>query len=256
MKFKKLSKNLKKYQNKHVVCVCCGWEGSEFLPCPFGLTPRRKNSLCPNCGSLERHRLYFLFLRDVLSKRKKIKLLHFAPELSLKNLFMSYSNIEYISVDLYDENAMFKEDITKLSFKDNSFDVIFCSHVFEHIEDDRKAMTEIYRVLKNGGFAILQVPIHHYTYNGKKLERTFEDFRITDPKKRKLLFGQEDHVRLYSLDYKDRLIEAGFYVSIKKFAASLKSSIVKLHVLIPDGDKDEENGWIYFCTKKDGIFSV
>ena len=251
MKFDQPDLALEQNHDNYVECVCCGWMGAKFLPCPYGSTPRRGNSLCPTCGSLERHRLSFLFLRDVIPKVGEIKVLHFAPELALKKLFMSYSNVKYVSVDLYEEEVMFKEDITQLSFTDNSFDIIFCSHVLEHVGDDIRAMSEMCRVLKPDGFAIIQVPIHHYMYNGTKLENTFEDSTVVDPEKRALLFGQKDHVRLYGHDFKDRLMKVGFSVDIKKFINLLDPLIVKRYMLLPEGDKSEENGWIYFCTKND-----
>ncbi len=234
--------------NKGVTCVCCNWSGASFLPCPYGSEPHRKNSLCPQCGSLERHRLYFLFLKNVIQIDRKIKVLHFAPEQSIKDLFVSYPNIEYVSTDLNRDDVTFKEDITHLSFREDSFDIIFCSHVLEHIDDDRKAMSELYRVLKLGGFAILQVPIYE-KYNEKKLEQTFEDAKITDLKMKKELFGQEDHVRLYALDYKERLTDAGFKVDVNKYSDSLDPAIVKHFALLPEGNESQTDGWIYFCTK-------
>jgi len=129
---------------------------------------------------------------------------------------------------------MVKEDITNISFKDNSFDIIFCSHVLEHIEEDRKAMKELYRVLKPKGFAILQVPI-------KNIENTFEDFSVKDPKEREKVFGQNDHVRIYGKDYKDRLIESGFNVKVDRFVDHLGEGIIKKFALPTES--------IYFCTK-------
>ena len=238
------------YADHNVQCPFCGWQGKEFLP--FGVI-RRKNARCPKCGSLERDRLCYLYLKEVIPIDRKIKVLHFAPEKILTNLFESYNNIEYLSADIDPTKAMVKEDITNISFNDNSFDIIFCSHVLEHIEDDHKAMKELHRVLKPGGFAIIRVPIKD-TFNGRKNNKTYEDFSVTSPKDREKLFGQKDHVRIYGRDYGDRLTNAGFKVKIDKYLQSLDCKDVKRYVLIPDSSDpevvNETNGWIYVCTKQ------
>lgn len=232
--------------SNRVQCPCCGWEGKEFYP--FGVK-LRKNARCPNCGSLERHRLYYLYLATVVPKNRQLNVLHFAPERILTSLFRSYNNVEYLSVDIDSKKAMAKEDITGLSFEDNSFDIIFCSHVLEHIEDDRKAIRELNRVLRPDGFAILQVPIKD-EFNGRKIEKTFEDFTITEPRERERLFGQSDHVRIYGRDYKDRLESAGFKVKIDRFINSFGDEDIRKFGLIPNEEPcSETEGWVYFCTK-------
>jgi len=234
------------FTDHNVQCPFCGWQGKEFLP--FGVI-RRENAKCPKCGSLERHRLFYLYLKKVIPIDRKIKVLHFAPEKILTKLFRSYNNIEYISADIDASKAMVKEDITDISFQDNSFDIIFCSHVLEHIEDDHKAMKELHRVLKPGGFAIIQVPIKD-EFNGRKINKTYEDFSVSGPEERERLFGQKDHVRIYGRDYGDRLANAGFKVKIDKYSQSLNSEDVKRYVLISGSEVgNETNGWIYFCTK-------
>jgi SAM-dependent methyltransferase len=144
------------FLKSNVNCPCCGWKGPKFLP--HGID-NRINARCPKCNSLERHRLYYLFLKKYIPTNKPIKVLHFAPEKIITKLFQSFSNINYLSADLDPEKGMVKEDIIELSFTDNSFDLIFCSHVLEHIPDDIKAMQEVHRVLKPDGFALLKVPI-------------------------------------------------------------------------------------------------
>lgn len=229
-----------------VKCPFCGWNGKEFLP--FGVRPR-KNARCPQCGSLERHRLYYLYLKKILPKDKLLKVLHFAPEKILTELFKSYANINYLSADLNPKNAMVKEDITNISFNNNSFDVVFCSHVLEHIKDDINAMKEVHRILKPEGFAILQVPIKD-KFLTKMTAKTFEDFSITEPKERERVFGQSDHVRIYGRDYKGRLESAGFKVKVEKFVDSLKKGEVEKFALLPNECSCiETEGWIYFCTK-------
>ena len=217
---------------KNVECPFCKWQGKNFLS--YGVK-KRKNAQCPKCGSLERHRLYYLYLKNIIPKNKKIKVLHFAPEKILSNLFKSFNNIEYLSADLNPKKAMIKQDITKITLKDNTFDIIFCSHVLEHIEDDIKAMKEIYRVLNLEGFAILQVPIE------EDRNETYENSSLTTERERLKAFGQKDHVRIYGKDYKKRLEKAGFKVKIENFFNTLDPQVIKKFGLV------EEN--IYFCTK-------
>jgi ubiquinone/menaquinone biosynthesis C-methylase UbiE len=144
---------------------------------------------------------------------------------------------------------MVKEDITKISFPDNSFDIIFCSHVLEHIPDDRLAMRELYRILKPEGFAILQVPIKD-VFNGRVIDKTYEDFSITTPEGREKAFGQNDHVRVYGRDFKDRIASVGFVVREEKFINSLPAELVERYALLPSiKNAMETEGWIYHCSK-------
>jgi len=192
-----MKKILQLYQGENVVCPICNSKFKEFGT--FGLVPR-KNVKCHKCGSLERHRLlwkYFNERTDLFKANKKIRLLHFAPEKIFYDIFSTNQNIEYFPCDLLPERYAYegnvkvkKADITNIPFEENYFDVIICSHVLEHIPDDALAMSELYRVLKKEGWAILQVPID---YNR---ETTFEDFSITTPKGREKAFGQNDHVRM------------------------------------------------------------
>lgn len=129
-----------------------------------------------------------------------------APEPALSAVIGKHSNIDYLTADLNSASAMVKMDITEIDYPDQSFDVIICNHVLEHIIDDSRAMSELRRVLKSGGWGILQVPI------SLSLAQTYEDFSITDPTEREQVFGQSDHVRIYAIDYLDRLKESGFQV--------------------------------------------
>ena len=121
-------------------------------------------------------------------------------------------NLDYTSADLFSPIVDVKADILDLPFEDESFDVIFCNHVLEHIEDDRKAMSELYRVMKKGGWGIFQVPMKN------SLEKSYEDFSIKDPKERQKHFGQYDHVRWYGMDYFERLKNAGFQTDINFYS--------------------------------------
>jgi SAM-dependent methyltransferase len=177
---------------------------------PYGYGKQRENALSPSTLSLERHRLMWLFLRDetdFFTSTKKLKTLHIAPEQCFLSIFKKQQNLEYVTSDLESPIADVKADICNLPFEDNSFDVIFCNHVLEHIPDDTKAMQELFRVLKKGGFGIFQVP------QDLNIDITFEDNSITDKKERARIFGQYDHVRVYGKDYFDRLREIGFKVN-------------------------------------------
>lgn len=183
---------------------------------PYGYDQLRKNALCPGTLSLERHRYLWLYLQqktDFLPR--KLRVLHIAPEQVFYAKFKGFSHWDYTTTDLYSPLADVKADICALPFEDNYYDLILCNHVLEHIPDDKKAMTELYRVLKKGGTLIAQVPLN------EKSQTTFEDDRITDPKERTRIFGQYDHVRVYGLDYYDRLNEVGFRALPVDFLAEL-----------------------------------
>ncbi|MBX2962590.1 MAG: methyltransferase domain-containing protein [Cyclobacteriaceae bacterium] len=233
-------------RKRTISCPCCGWQGPAFLP--HGLE-KRPNSRCPKCDSLERFRLYYLYLKKNLPTDKQLNVLHFAPEKIITKFFKKYANIDYLSVDLNPAKAMQQEDITQLSFKDQTFDVVFCSHVLEHIPDDRKAMRELMRVLKPAGVAYILVPIMD-SYKGKTIDKTYEDFSITDPQERESAFGQHDHVRIYGRDFKERLEEAGFVVTIDKFVESLSTDQAERFALMPKNSfANETDGWIYCCRR-------
>ncbi len=219
-----------------VKCNVCGWYGEKFVDFDCGYGHIYVNSTCPNCLSQPRHRSFFLYLKKVIPTNKQIKVLHFAPEPLITKLFKSYKNIDYLSVDIDKNNAMRVEDITHLSFSDSSFDIIFCSHVLEHVENDKNAMSELYRVLKKGGFAIIDVPID------TSRAQTYEDFSIISPEERTKAFWQFDHVRLYGNDFPDKLRGAGFKVKADMFISTLDKSKIDYFGL--------EDGPIYFCEKE------
>ncbi|MDD2542615.1 MAG: methyltransferase domain-containing protein [Desulfuromonadaceae bacterium] len=215
-----------------VECPVCGGKFAVFLP--YGITPR-SNALCPGCNSLERHRLLWLFLRARTNLfTKHLKLLDIAPFGLISEIIGKMANIDYLSIDKSSSKAMMQMDITDLGFQDNSFDCILCYHVLEHVPDDLKAMRELFRVLKPGGWAILQVPL--------KPGPTQEGTHISDPDERKRLFGQEDHVRYYGDDYKDRLECQGFAVTADSFVTTLSQADLKRYAVSVFED-------IYFCSK-------
>ena len=188
----------------------------KFLP--YGYVRQRNHALSPGSLSLERHRLLWLYLeRETDFFKKSLKVLHVAPEQAFYKSFKKLDNIDYTTTDLHSPLANVKADICDLPFKENQFDVILCNHVLEHIPNDKKAMKELFRVLKPGGWAILQVPL-----DSKRL-KTFQDDTITDPKERMRVFGQYDHVRLYGMDYFEKLEKSGFSTQAIIYAEELTS---------------------------------
>jgi len=186
----------------------------KFLP--YGYGKQRPNVLSPSTLSLERHRLLWLFLQDntdFFTSRKKV--LHMAPEQCFLSLFKDQKNLDYTTADLYSPIVDVKADLLDLPFEDNNFDMVFCNHVLEHIEDDTKAMSELYRVLKPGGMGIFQIP------QDLSLEKTYEDFNMVTPEERTEHFGQYDHVRIYGKDYFDRLRKVGFKVEEVDYSKTL-----------------------------------
>ncbi|WP_304288124.1 class I SAM-dependent methyltransferase [Capnocytophaga leadbetteri] len=198
----------------------------KFLPYGYG-TPRA-NVLSPSTLSLERHRLLWLYLtRETDFFSKPLKVLHVAPEQAFYKRFKNQKNLTYITTDLYSPLADVKADLCALPFEDNSFDVIFCNHVLEHIPDDAQAMRELYRVMKKGGWGIFQVP------QDINRAHTFEDDTITDPAERTRIFGQYDHVRVYGLDYFDRLRQVGFEVEEIIYSTHFTAEEIERYRIVP-----------------------
>ena len=222
------------YRGNNYYCPICQRGYSRFLPGPDNI---RSNSKCPGCSSLERHRLLWLYLtRELNIFTSEMKLLNIAPDYATQTKLRSLTNVDYTSVDLESPLAAYKADLTNLNFNNNTFDAILCYHVLEHIEDDKKAISEMFRVLKSDGWAILQSPVD------LEREYTFEDFTITSPEERKKAYGQSDHVRIYGRDYPLRLKDAGFIVKEDAFINKFSRYEITKYVL----DKDEI---IFFCTK-------
>lgn len=215
------------------MCPVCRFEARRFLS--FG-DPPRKEALCPSCGSLERHRLIWLFLQrsTELFSRSPERLLHVAPEPCFEASFRALIGVGYLTADLHSSGVMERMSITDIPHPEGSFDAVFCSHVLEHVLDDEGAIREFFRVLRPGGWAILQVPI--------TATETLEDPAVTDPGERKRRFGQEDHVRRYGPDYADRLRKAGFLVDVSQTWDLADPAEIQRMGLKPDE-------WIFFCRK-------
>lgn len=212
-------------------CPVCGTKRRKFLP--YGYVTSRDNALCPNCLSLERHRLLWLWLQrenDLFERRPR--LLHVAPEVCLmRHLRKAYKGHEedYVTADLESPLADLHFDIQHIPLADESFDVVFCNHIMEHVEDDLQAMREIHRVMRRGeGWGVILSPVE------LEREKTFEDDSITDPEERTRIFGQYDHRRVYGRDYADRLREAGFEVEDLDYAAILTAEELERYALPKD----------------------
>lgn len=229
-------KNRIRYFGLSRYCPVCEGQFRKFLPVEGEAA--RQDARCPVCGVRERHRLVWTFFRrrtDLFDSQRK-KMLHVAPEPYIRIILQESENVEYISGDISNEwRSSVRVDVTDIEYPDNMFDVVYCSHVLEHVQDDKKAMSELYRVLSPGGWAVLQVPISG--------EETYEDPSVTDPEKRRRLFGSRNHVRQYGEDYKDRLRAAGF--EVREYPAS---------EVVDEGELERmgiiEDEIVFYCTKK------
>lgn len=236
-----------KYFGTKFKCPFCGGILRKFLP--FGIKNPifnekniigggyRLNVMCPCCNSTDRERNIYLFLKNKTNIfHENIRLLHVAPEYNLNRMFMKCKNIHCLTVDLKSTSVMVKMDITNIACIDDFFDVIICNHVFEHIPNDKKAMSELCRVLKPGGWAILQVPI------SQLLTNTYEDPSITEQEEREKVFGQKDHVRIYAKDYIKKLQNTGFSVETFNFTKEYGENASEKYGLLKEED-------IYICSK-------
>ncbi len=213
------------YKGNQFVDPIDGKSYRKFLP--YGYGKQRENALSPGTLSLERHRQMWLYLQnetDFFSKNYRV--LHIAPEQEFLRKFKKMSNLDYTSADLFSPIVDVKADILDLPFENETFDIVICNHVLEHIEDDAKAMRELYRVMKRGGWGIFQVPMK------TSLTKTYEDFSITDPKERQKHFGQYDHVRWYGMDYFDRLRNAGFSTEPNFYSQKYSKEDIKKYGLM------------------------
>lgn len=224
-KTQRQKKNNSMLEGNQVYCPICESSFREFGE--FGIV-KRTNARCHKCGSLERHRLLYLYLNEtnsIFNKSKPIRLLHFAPEKFFYEKFEKNKSLIYTPCDLFPDHYNYvgvikvsKVDITNIPFEDESFDFILCNHVLEHIPDDNLAMKELFRVMAQNGNGIFQVPIDY------SRRETYEDWSITTPEEREKAFGQKDHVRWYGQDYKDRLKKVGFNVKEIDYPSNFSSN--------------------------------
>jgi len=230
------------------ICPFCNYTSNSLLPMGHDVEVLREKQViggnrrrckCYKCGSTDRERLIYIYLREkvrIFSSDKTKSILHISPEKNLSQKIIDFGFSEYVCGDLFAEGYKYPEHVQKIDvldipYSDNTFDVIICNHVLEHIPSDLLAIKELRRVLKRGKQAILQVPI------SKNSEKTFEDFSVTDPEQRKKIFGQFDHVRIYGQDYIKRLEEGGFKVT----RANISKEFMKYGL-----NKDED---IFVCEK-------
>jgi SAM-dependent methyltransferase len=215
------------YSGKKHYCPLCSRSYRKFFPGGFDLpvikemniigAGRRKDMICPGCASTDRDRLIHTLL---ISKEYDFlptdALLHIAPEPALYKWLKKSTNKllnNYVQGVKYHEGFYYNSDVKlfdlmAIPFDNESFNLVICNHVLEHVEDDQKAMLEIFRILKPDGKGILQVPWSPI------LEKTYEDVSIKSSEERERNFGQFDHLRLYGQDYSERLKSNGFEVQI------------------------------------------
>ena len=212
------------YIGNKVECNVCKKHYRKFLP--YGYVDARENALCPNCLSLERHRLMQLYLQNKTTfYTSNPKVLHVAPEFCFIKRFEKLLGDRYITADLESPLAKVKMDVQNIPFPDNSFDIVFCNHIMEHVESDLKALQELFRVLKPEGWGIIQSPIN---YNR---ETTYENAEIVTPEERTKHFGQHDHLREFGADYAQRIAKAGFKVIEEHYIDELAPTKVKRNAL-------------------------
>jgi len=227
------------YYGKAFYCPCCERFLRKFAP--FGI-PKRDDAECPFCYVMERHRILFLFLKNKTNFfTEKLKVLDFGPEFYLEKIFKSMSNLSYISADLNPEYAMLQMDISNIKFDDNTFDLIICISVIEHVIEDRKALNELFRVLKPGGRAYINVPINY------DLKETIELLK----EDQKTYHDKDFHARDYGVDFLDHLRNTGFNVETIRYKQQINPYRINLYGLMNCEDtiyisskpktKDEKN---------------
>jgi SAM-dependent methyltransferase len=223
------------YKGNNVYCPICECHFKKFIP----LNPNIENTnfLCPKCGSAQRQRLLWLYISGkFLILTERLTFIHFSPRSCLVNKLKSIAGLTYITSDPVDKKMDRNYDLTGIEENDARYDLAVCYHIMEHIHDDRKAMREIYRILKSTGTALLQVPYWE--------KETYENPAIDSPEIRRKTFGQQDHVRIYGYqDFIDRLTLTGFQVTPVKYGQQLGQQICHKYGL----DQDEV---IFVCRKE------
>ena len=228
------------YAGDKVECPICQSHYKIFLP--YGRINPRPNALCPSCLSLERHRLIWLYLKNETNFfSQKLNVLHIAPEPCFLHRFEKLHGDGYVTADIESPLAKIKMDIHRIPFEENKFDVVLCNHVLEHVQDDILAMSEFNRVLKPGGWAILQVP-----FFAPVPETTQEDNTIINPRERERTFGQDDHVRKFGKDYSQRIEKSGLKSEANEFSKTLSVEECFKHGV-------SRNEIIYRGIKKGGL---
>lgn len=222
------------YQGHNVFCPFCDQGYRAFLT--YG-DPPRPGVLCPRCGSVERQRYLWWCMKRLGLPKPGSKIVHFAPEKCLEAAFKGLPQVSYVSADVLPHRAMIQADLQDIQLPSNSVDLLICSHVLEHVDDDRQAMRELARVLTPEGRALLQIPLDI----GR--QDTYEDFTIVTPEGRREAFGQDDHVRIYGMDVTQRLESAGFRVESYESVKECSPEVLREWAIAADEV-------LYVCAKK------
>ncbi|SFE66861.1 Methyltransferase domain-containing protein [Chitinophaga sp. CF118] len=223
------------HKGNKVTCPCCKRSFSRFLP----LGVDRRPGQCPRCRSNERDRALWLYMEkypDFINAGKK--LLHIGPESIFYRYFKKMKGLHYTPADkfaltfesTYPSETIYLDIVHMPEIPDNMYDVILCSHVLEYIKEDDKAISELFRVLRPGGIALLQVPIK------PGLEITYEDDSITSPEQRALIFGDPGHIRFYGEDYADKLTAQGFETDFIPFISLFTQEEIEKYGLVATDD--------------------
>ena len=222
------------YRGSGRYCPVCKRPSRSFRR--YGLPPR-DDARCVQCFSLERHRLTWLYFErhTKLFDFEPKKILHIAPEACLSSRLSRRFGDDYVTLDLHRSDISIRASVTNLPFQDEHFDVVYCSHVLEHVDDDRAAIKEFFRALKPGGSAIVLVPITDLL--------TYEDPTLVTERQRTIAFGQKDHVRRYGGDFIERLRAPGFNVTV------FHVTDVASHEEAEKMGLTQASGEIYCCDK-------
>lgn len=214
------------YKGNKVECPVCERSFRKFLS--YGSeVAHREGVLCPYDLTLERHRLMWLYLQKESNFfTDQLDVLHIAPEQCFHKKFKEQENLNYLTGDLVSPIADMHFDLHDIPLEENKFDVIFCNHVLEHVDDALQCMKELHRVMKPGGWGIMQVP------QDISRKETYEDPTITSEEDREREFWQKDHVRLFGMDYPDWLRKAGFEVEVYNKEEKLGEDLIERYRLM------------------------
>jgi SAM-dependent methyltransferase len=221
-----------------VRCPCCNGTFDAFVR-----HRGRPHAKCPRCGALERHRMLWRYLVERTDLLATGSLLHFAPEYAFARRLARIPSLRYVTADLDSPLAMDRVDIMDLPYADATFGAVLCSHVLEHVEDDRRALREIRRVLRPGGWAILMTPID------ARCDATLEDPSVTTPEDRHRVFGQSDHVRLYGRDFADRVRAEGFAVRDDAYLEQIDPRLIARQGMRRDDDEAFGDEHVFMCSR-------
>jgi SAM-dependent methyltransferase len=225
------------YRGEDVECPCCD-SGFRRFRCHSG----RPNARCPRCASLERHRLQWLWLTREQGElfEERLDFLHFAPEIAFEQRLSELPNLHYVGADLLPKGNQVRVDIMNIQFEDASFDVILCNHVLGEVPDDRRAIMELYRILRPGGRLIAQMPVDH------DHAETSEDRRPAPRPGERQPTGA--NIRRYGRDFVERVAAPGFAVEEIRYLETLPEAERRRYALDEVGGKATGND-IYVATK-------